>query len=58
MKIASLAAGGYGVFDDDGIRPVPDSMLARYPTLRTAIAGNRLSDFITGFYRQREPQAN
>lgn len=43
MKIASLAAGGYGVVSDDGIRPVPEAVLARYPTLRSAIAGDVLS---------------
>ena len=42
MKIASLAAGGYGVVADDGIRPVPEAVLARYPTLRSAIAGDVL----------------
>lgn len=43
MKIASLAAGGYGVVDEHGIRPVPDSVLARYPTLRCAIAADVLT---------------
>ncbi|UCG71256.1 MAG: fumarylacetoacetate hydrolase family protein [Chromatiales bacterium] len=43
MKFASLAAGGYGLVDSDGIRPVPESVLARYPTLRAALSADMLS---------------
>lgn len=43
MKFASLAAGGYGLVDSDGIRPVPESVLARYPTLRAALTADMLS---------------
>lgn len=43
MKFASLAAGGYGLVDSDGIRPVPESVLARYPTLREALSADMLS---------------
>ncbi len=43
MKFASLAAGGYGLVDTDGIRPMPESVLARYPTLRAALTANMLS---------------
>lgn len=43
MKFASLAAGGYGLVDSDGIRPVPESVLARCPTLRAALTADVLT---------------
>lgn len=42
MRLASFASGGFGVVATDGIRPLPDSFLARFPTLRHAIAANAL----------------
>ncbi len=42
MKFASLAAGGFGLVSTDGIRPMPQGVLARYPTLRAAIAADML----------------
>jgi 2-keto-4-pentenoate hydratase/2-oxohepta-3-ene-1,7-dioic acid hydratase in catechol pathway len=44
MRFASLAAGGYGLVTDGEIRPVPRPLLARYPTLRCAIAGDALAE--------------
>ncbi len=42
MRFASLAAGGFGLVSTDGIRPMPQGVLARYPTLRAAIAADML----------------
>jgi len=43
MKFASLAVGGYGLVDANRIRPVPESVLSRYPTLRAALTADMLS---------------
>ena len=42
MKFASLTDAGYGLVTDAGVQPVARSFLARYPTLRCALAAGAL----------------